>query len=142
MAVAALISLSRRRLLFYVEKVMLMVRTILVTLTPGVSNAIPNRKAFPMTKSASRLFTFLLTVMIVACCATLYAQVSPTDGYISLFDGKTLDGWDGSPAVWSVEDDCIVGQSGKQGEANFLAYNQFLTYEGDVPENFVLEFDI
>ena len=95
-----------------------------------------------MTKSASRLFTFLLTVMVVACCATVYAQVTPTDGYISLFDGKTLKGWDGCPAVWSVKDDCIVGQSGKQGEANFLAYNQFLTYEGDVPENFVLEFDI
>ena len=100
------------------------------------------QKGFPMTKSTSRLFTFLLTVMIVACCATAFSQVAPADGFISLFDGKTLKGWDGNPALWSVEDGCIVGKTGKQGDANFLAYNEFLAYEGDVPENFVLEFDI
>ena len=96
-----------------------------------------------MTRSTYRLFAFLLTVItLTACCVTVHAQVTPTDGYVSLFDGKTLKGWDGSPALWSVEDGCIVGKTGKQDEANFLAYNQFLAYEGDVPENFVLEFDI
>ena len=31
------------------------------------------------------------------------------EGYISLFDGKTLDGWDGKPGLWRVEDGVIVG---------------------------------
>lgn len=29
-------------------------------------------------------------------------------GFVSLFDGKTLKGWDGDPAVWRVEDDAIT----------------------------------
>ncbi len=28
-----------------------------------------------------------------------------------LFDGRTLDGWEGDPKLWSVEDGCIVGGS-------------------------------
>lgn len=31
----------------------------------------------------------------------------------SLFDGKTLDGWDGNPDFWSVEDGTITGQTTK-----------------------------
>ncbi len=32
-------------------------------------------------------------------------------GFVLLFDGKTLDGWDGDPRVWRVEDGVIVGSS-------------------------------
>jgi hypothetical protein len=95
-----------------------------------------------MSPSLSRALAFLLTATIVtACCTTVFAQVTPSDGYVSLFDGKTLKGWDGNPALWSVEDGCIVGKTGSQGDANHLTYNEFLAYEGNVPENFVLEFD-
>ena len=44
----------------------------------------------------------------------LLAGVLPAagDGWISMFDGKTLDGWKASerPGNWSVEDGCIVGR--------------------------------
>ncbi len=30
---------------------------------------------------------------------------------VSLFDGKTLAGWEGDPKTWRVEDGCIVGGS-------------------------------
>ena len=33
------------------------------------------------------------------------------DGWQSIFDGKTLDGWDGNPDFWRVEDGCITGQT-------------------------------
>jgi hypothetical protein len=103
---------------------------------PCVSNTCATQKGILMTRLTYRLFAFLL--LTLACHLTVLAQ----DDTISLFDGKTLKGWDGNPALWSVEDGCIVGKTGAQGAANFLTYNQFLTYEGDVPENFVLEFDI
>ena len=93
-------------------------------------------KGIPVTRSISRVFALFL--MTITCHLTVSAQ----DGFTSLFDGKTLQGWVGNPALWSVEDGCIVGQTGLQGEANHLTYNQFLIYEGDVPENFVVEFDI
>jgi len=36
---------------------------------------------------------------------------SDRQGWTSMFDGKTLDGWDGNPAVWKVEDGAIVAES-------------------------------
>src|SRR5579864_1876336 len=32
-------------------------------------------------------------------------------GWVQIFDGKTLNGWDGAPDIWHVEDGAIVGQS-------------------------------
>ncbi len=43
----------------------------------------------------------------------------------SLFDGKTLAGWEGDPKIWRVEDGVIVGGS-TQGNA----HNAFLATEG------------
>jgi hypothetical protein len=34
------------------------------------------------------------------------------EGFVSLFDGKTLTGWDGDPAVWGVVDGYVVGKHG------------------------------
>ena len=97
-----------------------------------------------MTLSVQRLFPLLLiTISYVFCPLWTCAQVPPKedDGYVSLFDGTSLKGWVGNTALWSVEDGCIVGKTGAQGESNHIAYNQFLIYEGEVPEDFVLEFD-
>jgi 3-keto-disaccharide hydrolase len=33
------------------------------------------------------------------------------DGWTSIFDGRTLDGWDGNPEVWSVADGAITAVS-------------------------------
>ena len=33
------------------------------------------------------------------------------EGYVSLFDGVSLKGWDGNPKFWRVEDGAIVGES-------------------------------
>jgi hypothetical protein len=32
-------------------------------------------------------------------------------GYVSLFDGASLNGWDGNPRIWRVENGAIVGES-------------------------------
>lgn len=45
-----------------------------------------------------------------------FVQPEPIDfndheGWTQIFDGKTLNGWDGSPEVWHVEDGAIVGVS-------------------------------
>ena len=36
------------------------------------------------------------------------------NGFISLFDGKTLDGWEGLPGLWSVKDGVIDGSEKKE----------------------------
>lgn len=60
------------------------------------------------------------------------------NGYTSLFDGKTLAGWDGRPGVWSVEDGAIVGQSTK----DHVAGNTFLVYHGVEAKDFDLKLEI
>lgn len=45
-----------------------------------------------------------------------FTQPEPLDfnfhqGYVSLFDGVSLKGWDGNPKFWRVEDGAIVGES-------------------------------
>ena len=43
----------------------------------------------------------------VPACAAEEAE----DGFVSLFDGKTLEGWEGKPQFWSVQDGTITGQT-------------------------------
>lgn len=59
-------------------------------------------------------------------------------GYISLFDGNSLSGWDGRPGVWSVEDGVIIGVSTKEKNAG----NSFLVYHGIAAKDFDLKLEI
>ncbi|MCX7049035.1 MAG: DUF1080 domain-containing protein [Candidatus Sumerlaeota bacterium] len=64
------------------------------------------------------------------------AQAKPdAEGFISLFDGKTLDGWDGNTDLWSVKDGCIVGQTSAGAP---LKSNTFLIWKGGEPGDFEL----
>ncbi|MCA1964522.1 MAG: DUF1080 domain-containing protein, partial [Prosthecobacter sp.] len=47
--------------------------------------------------------------LIFALCPLLFAAIHAEP--VSLFDGKTLEGWDFDPAMWRVEDGCITGGS-------------------------------
>jgi hypothetical protein len=58
----------------------------------------------------------LLTVLL--CVTATFAK----DGFKPLFNGKNLDGWDGDPRLWKVQDKMIVGST----EGNPLEYNSFL----------------
>lgn len=51
---------------------------------------------------------------------------SDHDGYVSIFDGKTLNGWDGNPKFWRVEDGAIVGESTPERPSgnSYIAYRR------------------
>jgi len=55
-----------------------------------------------------------------------------------LFDGKSLDGWDGDPKLWSVEDGAITG---KTNDKEKLTENSFLVWQGGDIDNFELELE-
>ena len=59
-------------------------------------------------------------------------------GYTSIFDGKTLNDWDGMPGVWSVQDGAIVGESTKDHNAG----NSFIVYHGTQAKDFDLKLEI
>jgi hypothetical protein len=63
-------------------------------------------------------------------------------GYTSLFDGKTLTGWDGQPAVWRVEDGAIVGETAAEKFDRWAFPNTFLIYRGVEAKDFDLKLEI
>ncbi len=61
-------------------------------------------------------------------------------GFTQLFDGKTLTGWDGDPAVWSVVDGAMVGQfHAAEGKRNAQSY---IVLQGKEPGDFELRLEI
>jgi uncharacterized protein (TIGR03067 family) len=57
------------------------------------------------------------------------------EGFASIFNGKDLTGWDGNPALWSVKDGAIVGQT---SDANPIKNNTFLIWTNGQPGDFEL----
>jgi len=57
-------------------------------------------------------------------------------GFQSIFDGKSLKGWDGDPSFWRAENGVIVGQSTEQ---NPIKQNTFLIWRGGEPADFELK---
>src|SRR5271166_4494718 len=74
-------------------------------------------------RTMNRLSRCLATFAVVAIAGIAPAQekkeapiVEPLKGVsktIELFDGKTLDGWEGYEDLWSVKDGAIVGKNTK-----------------------------
>ncbi len=60
-------------------------------------------------------------------------------GFKSIFDGTTLQNWDGDLQFWRVENNCIVGEI--TPELN-LKRNTFLIYRKDQPSNFELKCEV
>jgi putative membrane-bound dehydrogenase-like protein len=76
------------------------------------------------------------------CCATLTsfaAEAPPTPGagVKSMFDGKTLAGWEGNLKLWRVEDGCLTGGS----LTETVRANDFLATTRDYT-NFIVRFQI
>jgi hypothetical protein len=66
---------------------------------------------------------------------TTLAEAATEAGFVSLFNGQDLTGWDGDADLWSVEDGAITGQF---GEDQTLPFNKFLIWRGGAPRNFEL----
>ena len=59
-------------------------------------------------------------------------------GFVSLFDGKSLGGWDGRPGVWRIENGVIVGESTPDHKAG----NTFLVNRNVTAKDFDLKLEI
>ena len=79
---------------------------------------------------------------LFAAFATAADDVAPDketpEGYVSLFDGETLDGWKGDDKYWSVQDGCITGRSTAETP---VPYSEFLVWQGEPVGDFELLVD-
>ena len=95
-----------------------------------------NRKGIP-------LFACCLGIALGLAALAAHAQPAPpeaadADGFRSLFNGKTLAGWDGDPRFWSVENGCIIGQTTAEKQP---ARNTFLIWRGGKPSDFEIKIE-
>jgi hypothetical protein len=59
-------------------------------------------------------------------------------GFKPIFDGKTLEHWDGDPKYWRVENGCLVGEVTPE---TLLKANTFIIWRGGAPKDFELKAD-
>ena len=59
-------------------------------------------------------------------------------GFQTIFDGKTLAGWDGNPAYWRAENGSLVGEI---TPATVIKSNTFVIWRGGRPKDFELKLD-
>jgi hypothetical protein len=80
----------------------------------------------------------MVSVLASLVCAE---EKPPSDsnvepGFVPIFNGKDLKGWDGDPRLWSVQDGVIRGQTTQEKQAQ---KNTFCIWRGDKLKNFVLK---
>ena len=73
----------------------------------------------------------------IACwLAVGTATLADDAGFVPIFDGTSLTGWEGRPEFWRVEDGAIVGQTTAE---NPTKGNTFLIWRAGLVDDFVLE---
>ncbi len=90
------------------------------------------------------------TFLAAVCAAPLAAQYVPKQsdrpepptgdeaGFKPIFDGKTLDGWEGDPKYWRVEEGALVGEITPE---TIIKSNTFIIWKGGAPADFELKAD-
>ena len=68
----------------------------------------------------------------------VYPETQPDDntGFVSIFDGKTLTGWDGDTQFWRVENGEIIGETTPE---KVMKQNSFLIWRGGTVKDFELK---
>jgi len=76
-----------------------------------------------------------MALAVMSISLTAKAQ---DDGFTSIFDGKSLEKWDGNPDFWSVEDGAITGTTTKEKPTKG---NTFIVWRGGDVADFELKLD-
>jgi hypothetical protein len=83
----------------------------------------------------------VMTLLITVSCKVTSTSQSKEKGFKTIFDGKTLNGWEGDPVYWKVENGSLVGEI---TPTTLLKTNSFIIWKGGEPGDFELkgEFNI
>ena len=80
----------------------------------------------------------LLISVLVSCGTKSKKKVDSKNEFISIFNGETLDGWEGDPTYWRVENGILIGEVTPE---TILKRNSFIIYKNEQPENFELKLE-
>lgn len=82
----------------------------------------------------------VITLPLIAQQQTQPQKDVPDEtGFAPLFDGKTLNGWEGDPAYWRAENGALVGEivAGKE-----IRENTFIIYKGGADKGMMKDFEL
>ena len=82
---------------------------------------------------------FLLSITIFISCKVANNVQNSEIGFKSIFDGKTLDGWEGDTKYWRAESGNLVGEIKPE---TLLKTNSFIIWKGGEPADFELKCEV
>ena len=75
----------------------------------------------------------MLLIMFMMSITQSCTSQNKDDGFVKIFDGKTLNGWDADTSFWRVENGVVIGQVVPEKP---LKTNTFLIWKGGQPADF------
>jgi hypothetical protein len=86
-----------------------------------------------------RMVLPVLMLAVSMCAAAEEKEPAPEKGFVEIFNGEDLTGWDGDPRLWSVVDGAIRGQTTEENPARG---NTFCIWRGGRLRNFILTMQV
>lgn len=95
-----------------------------------------------MLRSYKANAVLMMVISSFAALASFTATnvMAAEEGFTDLFDGQTLEGWEGTEGYWSVEDGAITGTT--TIERPTPPHNMFLIHRGEPVEDFELRLKV
>lgn len=88
---------------------------------------------FMLRKSPIVIF---ISILIISGCKSIKNIQNDKKEFIKIFDGSTLNGWEGDSAYWRIENGNLVGEVTLD---NILKRNSFIIWRGGLPSDFELK---
>jgi hypothetical protein len=82
-----------------------------------------------------KILLLLAPIVIAATTYSARAGDEVEEGFVSMFNGKDLTGWEGKPGGWTIEDGAITGRSTKEKPC---PKHHYLMWRGGKPGDFEL----
>ncbi|MGI9137692.1 MAG: 3-keto-disaccharide hydrolase [Sediminibacterium sp.] len=80
---------------------------------------------------------FQIVFVVCAICISLSTQAQQMkDGFVKIFDGKSMAGWEADTTFWKIKDNSFVGEVTPQTP---IKTNTFLIWRGGLPADFELK---
>jgi hypothetical protein len=85
----------------------------------------------------SKIFIPIFIILLFTGCVTAKNKSrKKEEGFVPIFDGRTLDNWVGDSTYWNVEDGCLTGTI---TPSTLLQRNSFIVWQGEMPDDFELK---
>ncbi len=91
-----------------------------------------------MMMKLNSVFSLLMVGLAIIFSVTSASCQKKKDGFVPIFDGKTLKNWEGDPNYWRVENGSIVGEITAD---KLLKSNTFIIWRGGEPKDFELKLE-